>query len=477
MKFSSKFINGTMLVSQYCSKSRLICHKILPLPLAAFLLIFVLIAPMEGSPNKASNILCDRGSMLKQKEIKIKEKEEPKLKIRSEVIHGAQMEDKYDSITMPVYRTTIFGFKSVEELFEHGADVLSGKRDDEFFYMRVGNPTNTALERRLAKLESAESCVVTASGMGAIATVMWTFLKQGDHVLADTTLYSGTRTLLGELLTKFGVEVDFVDFNDLGLLRKSLKPNTVIVFFESPYNPTLKINDIAQIAQIVHSYKKDIRVVFDNTFATPYLQNPLLLGADIVVHSITKYIGGHSDVMAGCALGSKEDTQKIRFTGVENATGAVMSPDNAYLALRGLCTLPIRMDQQCKNAMKIAQYLEKSPYISKVYYPGLESFPGHKTAKKQMRDFGGIVSFEVRMDPEQMKRFVNGLKLIRLAGSLGGVETVIEHPAFMSHFNYTPEQLAESGIAPNQFRLSVGIEDIRDLIDDLEEAFKNSVSR
>ncbi|MDR0715611.1 MAG: aminotransferase class I/II-fold pyridoxal phosphate-dependent enzyme [Puniceicoccales bacterium] len=436
-----------------------------------------MIAPIEGGSNEASDILCDRGNMLKQKEIKIKGDEEPKLRVRSEVIHGAPLKDQYDSIVMPVYRTTIFGFKSSEELFEREANVVSGKRDDEFTYMRVGSPTNDALERRLAKLESAESCVVTASGMGAISTVMWTFLKQGDHVLADTTLYSGTRVLLGELLTKFGVEVDFVDFNDLGLLRKSLKPNTVIVFFESPYNPVLKINDIAQIAKIVHSYKKDIRMVFDNTFATPYLQNPLLLGADIVVHSITKYIGGHSDVMAGCVLGSKEDMRKIRFTGVENATGAVMSPDNAYLALRGLCTLPIRMDQQCKNAMKIAQYLEKSPHISKVYYPGLESFPGHETAKKQMRDFGGIVSFEVKTSPEQMKRFVNGLKLIKIAGSLGGVETVIEHPVSMSHSSYTPEQLAESGITLNQFRLSVGIEDVRDLIDDLEKSFENSVSR
>jgi methionine-gamma-lyase len=265
-----------------------------------------------------------------------------------------------------------------------------------------------------------------------------------------------------------------VDFNNLQLVKKSLKPNTVMVYFETPCNPTIKVNDIKAIATIAHNYNKNIRVVLDNTFASPYLQHPLQLGVDICIHSLTKYINGHSDVLAGCVCGNKQDIKIIRDEGLRDSTGSVLSPDDAYMVIRGLKTLAVRMNVICQNALAIAQYLEKSPYVKKVYYPGLKSHKNHIVAKKQMEQFGGMISFETNLSFSQTKKFVNNLKLVTLAVSLGGVESLIEHPASMTHILFTKEALLKSGITPNLIRFSTGIEDVRDLIEDFDQAFKSA---
>ncbi|MDR1773768.1 MAG: PLP-dependent aspartate aminotransferase family protein [Clostridioides sp.] len=395
------------------------------------------------------------------------------LKLNTKAIHGKRLKDQFGSVTVPVYRTSTFEFKDIEE---------SGQRAEKFFngdggvfaYSRLGNPTTESLEYTLAELEKAESAVVTGSGIGAISSVMWTFLKQGDHVLADTALYGDTHGLFEKLLKKFGVEIDYVDFTDFELFQKSLKQNTAIVYFESPCNPTLKVNDIEKISTIAHEFNKDIKVVIDNTFPSPYLQNPITLGVDIVVCSMTKYLGGHSDIIGGAIFGSKKDMLEIRFVGIECATGSVLSPDNAFLVMRGIATLPVRMQRHCENAMKIAEYLEKSKYIKNVYYPGLKSNPYHEIAKKQMRNFGGMIAFETSLDFEKTKKFIDELKIVKLAVSLGGVESLIEHPASQTHHSLSEEELALAGISPTQVRMSVGIEDVEDLIDDLEQAFKKA---
>jgi methionine-gamma-lyase len=276
------------------------------------------------------------------------------------------------------------------------------------------------------------------------------------------------------MLHKFGVEVTLIDFNDLELIKKSLKSNTVMVYFETPCNPTIKVNDIKAIATIAHNYNKHIKVVLDGTFASPYLQHPLQLGVDIVIHSMTKYINGHSDVLGGCVCGSKKDLKMIRDEGLRDSTGAVLSPDDAYLVLRGLKTLGVRMKTICENALSIAKYLEKSPYVKKVYYPGLKSHKNHTIAKKQMESFGGMISFETNLNFNQTKKFVNNLQMVTLAVSLGGVESLIEHPTSMTHVLFTKEALVKSGITPNLIRFSTGIEDVKDLINDFEQAFKNS---
>ncbi|TDV28489.1 methionine-gamma-lyase [Paraburkholderia caballeronis] len=368
------------------------------------------------------------------------------MKRSTQVIHAGTERDPYGSVTTSVSRSGTSGFASVDEA--------------------------AALERRMAALEGAGDCVVTASGIGAISTVMWTFLKPGDHLLADTALHGDTHALFAHALTRFGIEVDGVDFNDVDRVRDALKANTAIVYFESPCNPTLKVNDIAALSALAHTHHPHVRVVVDNSFATPYLQNPLALGANLVVHSTTKYLGGHGDGVGGCICGTKADVARLRFDGIGHATGAMMAPDNAYLVLRGIATLSVRMERHCDNAAKIARYLAGSPHVARVHYPGLAADPGHAVAVTQMRAPGGMVALELAGSFEQAKAFVNGLKLIRIAVSPGGVESVIEHPASMTHARLAPDERPAAGIAPTLVRVSVGIEDVDDLIGDLEQAFR-----
>jgi len=387
----------------------------------------------------------------------------------TKAIHAGMVDNEYGAVAVPVYRATTYATKTVDEGIEKARRLFAGE-DEIYAYARMNSPTSAALERRLAALEQAEACVVTASGIGAITTALWTFLKAGDHVLADTALYGDSHNFIAEVLSRFGVQSDFIDFHNYDLIKKTLKPNTTLVYFESPGNPTLKINDIAAVSKIVHDHNKNIRVVIDNTFASPYLQNPLTLGANLVVHSMTKYLGGHSDVIAGCVCGTAADIARVRFSGIETTTGAVLSADYAYLTLRGIASLPARMDRHCANALAVAQFLEKSPAVAKVRYPGLPSFDGYEVAKKQMRQGGGMISLELAGGFDDAKRFLNRLRLIQLAVSLGGVESLVEHPASMTHSLIPAADRIAAGITDSQIRLSIGIENPADIIADLAQA-------
>ena len=286
--------------------------------------------------------------------------------------------------------------------------------------------------------------------------------------MADKTLYGCTFALLSHGLTKFGVEVDFIDTADLEMVKEKLKPNTRVVYLETPANPNLKITDIEEVAKIAHT-NNYAKVVVDNTFATPYNQNPLTLGADIVVHSATKYINGHGDVLAGFVVGTKEMVEEIRGNGLKDMTGAILGPQEAYYIIRGLKTFEVRMERHCANAMKVAKWLAAHPKVEKVYYPGLEDHEGYEIAKKQMKNFGGIMSFELKGGFEAGKTLLNSVQLCALAVSLGDTETLIQHPASMTHSPYTREERLAAGITDGLVRLSVGLENVEDIIADLEQ--------
>lgn len=386
----------------------------------------------------------------------------------TKAIHAGQVEDtQYGSLCTPIYQSSTFVFDSCEQ----GGRRFSGE-ENGYIYTRLGNPTVSVLENKIAALEGGEACLAAASGMGAISSTLWTLAGAGKHILADGTLYGCTFALLNHGLPRYGVEVDFIDTSDLDAVRAHLKPNTVAVYLETPANPTLKLTDIAAVATIAHEFNPEIRVVCDNTFASPALQNPLALGADIVVHSATKYLNGHGDVVAGFVVGKADFISQVRLFGLKDMTGAVMDPFAAYLILRGLKTLELRMARHCENAKKIAAFLVEHPAVETVYYPGLQSHPNHEIAARQMRDFGGMVAFEVRGGKDAGMKLVNSLQLITVAVSLGDAESLIEHPASMTHSTYNAEELAASGIAPGLIRLSAGLENAEDLIADLDQALR-----
>ena len=384
----------------------------------------------------------------------------------TKAIHAGNVKDtQYGALTTPIFQTSTFVFDSCEQ----GGRRFAGE-EAGYIYTRLSNPTTSVLEAKVAALESGEACVAAASGMGAISSALWTVAGTGKHIVADGTLYGCTFALLNHGMTRYGVEVSFVDTSDLDAVRAALKPNTCAVYLETPANPNLKIADIAAVADIAHGYNKDIKVICDNTFASPYLQRPLELGADVVVHSATKYLNGHGDVIAGFVVGSAEFCNEVRMFGLKDMTGAVMDPFCAFLILRGLKTLEIRMQKHCANAKAVAEFLYDHPAVEKVYYPGLIDHPGHDIARRQMRDFGGMLSFEVKGGRAAGVKLVNALHLVTVAVSLGDAETLIEHPASMTHSTYTEEELAASGIAAGLIRLSVGLENAEDLIADLKQA-------
>jgi len=320
----------------------------------------------------------------------------------------------------------------------------------------------------LALLEGAEGALATSSGMGAISSTMWTLLKSGDHLLADKTLYGCTYAYFSHGLTKFGIDVEFVDTSDLEAVKKAMRPNTKIVYLETPANPNLKVVDIKAVCEIAHK-NEGTRVVVDNTFATPYLQRPLEFGADLVIHSATKYLNGHGDVVAGFVAGDLDTVTQIRLIGVKDMTGSVLSPQDAFLMIRGMKTLELRMARHCSNAYEVAKFLEANSMVEKVYYPGLVSHEGHEIAKEQMDGFGGIIAFDVKGGLEAGKKLLNSLELCTLAVSLGDTETLIQHPASMTHSPYTVEERAAAGITEGLVRISVGLEDANDIIADLEQ--------
>ena len=390
----------------------------------------------------------------------------PNVGLGTKAIHAGNVKDtQYGALTTPIYQTSTFVFDSCEQ----GGRRFAGQ-EGGYIYTRLGNPTVSVLENKVAALECGEACVAAASGMGAISSALWTIAGAGKHIVADGTLYGCTFALLNHGMSRYGVEVSFVDTSDLAAVKAALKENTCAVYLETPANPNLKITDIAAVAEVAHAYNPAIKVVCDNTFASPALQNPLALGADVVVHSATKYLNGHGDVIAGFVVGKADFIGEVRMFGLKDMTGAVMDPFAAYLILRGLKTLEIRMERHCANAKAIAEFLDQHPAVEKVYYPGLKNHVGHDIAARQMKDFGGMLSFEVKGGRAAGTKLVNALHLITVAVSLGDAETLIEHPASMTHSTYTEEELAASGIPGGLIRLSAGLENAEDIIADLEQA-------
>lgn len=387
----------------------------------------------------------------------------------TKAIHGGQTKShEYQSLGMPIYQTSTFYFDSCEQ----GGRRFAGE-EGGYIYTRLGNPTINLLEEKVATLEGGEAAVAASSGMGAIASVLWTVAGAGKHIIADSTLYGCTFALLNHGLTRFGVEVTFLDTSDYDALAKAFKENTVAVYLETPANPSLKITDIAKVAKMAHDYNKDIKVICDNTFATPYLQQPLSLGADVVVHSATKYLNGHGDVIAGFAVGKADFIGEVKMVGLKDCTGAVLGPQEAFLVLRGLKTMEVRMQRHCSNAAKLAEYLEAHDKVELVCYPGLKNHPGHEVAAKQMQNgFGGMISIIVKGGKAAGMKFVNSLQLCTIAVSLGDAETLVEHPASMTHSTYNADELKVAGISEGLVRISVGLENIDDIIADFDQALK-----
>ena len=381
-------------------------------------------------------------------------------------IHAGTLKNLYGTLAMPIYQTSTFIFDSAEQGGRRFALEEAG-----YIYTRLGNPTTTVLEDKIAALEEGEAAVATSSGMGAISSTLWTVLKAGDHIVTDKTLYGCTFALMCHGLTRFGIDVTFVDTSNLDEVKNAMKENTRVVYLETPANPNLKIVDIEALAKLAHTNPNTL-VIVDNTFATPYMQKPLTLGADVVVHSVTKYINGHGDVIAGLVITNKALADQIRFVGLKDMTGAVLGPQDAYYIIRGMKTFEIRMERHCKNARKVVEFLNNHPKIEKVYYPGLETHPGYEIAKKQMKDFGAMISFELKGGFEAGKTLLNSLKLCSLAVSLGDTETLIQHPASMTHSPYTKEEREAAGITDGLVRLSVGLENVEDIIADLEHGLE-----
>ncbi len=376
------------------------------------------------------------------------------MKFETKAIHEGQPNDPLTgAVSFPIYQTSTYA--QIEPGITKG-----------FSYGRTDNPTRSALERVLASLEEGQFGLCFSSGLSAVNTIM-NLLSEDSHVIAVNDLYGGTYRIFTKLYIKFGVEFSFVDLTKPESIEKNIKKNTKLLWLESPTNPLLKIIDIEKCARIAKEH--NLIVVVDNTFATPYLQKPLELGADIVLHSTTKYINGHADVIGGALVCNSDSLyQDLKF--YQNAVGGVPSPMDCFLILRGLKTLSLRMDRHCKNARKIAEFLQSNSKVKKVYYPGLEEHEGHEVAKKQMRDFGGMISFEIDTDLKGIKRFFSSIKIITLAESLGAVKSLICHPATMTHASVEPETRLKRGITDQLIRLSVGIEDVEDLIEDISDA-------
>jgi cystathionine gamma-lyase len=381
------------------------------------------------------------------------------MKFETKAIHVGEepnfKEGGYGDVVVPIHLTSTFARKEVE------------KPTGGYEYSRTGNPTRHALEKRLAALENARFALAFSSGLAAEAVVCMTLLKSGDHVIAFDDLYGGTRRLFNSVLADFDVEFSYVDARDLKNVHEAVKTNTSLIWMETPTNPLMRLCDLAGIAEI--GKERKITTVVDNTFMSPFLQNPLDFGIDVVVHSTTKYLNGHSDCVGGAVMLSDEKLHgRIKFN--QNAIGAILSPFDSYMVLRGTKTLAVRMERHCRNAFDIARFLESHPKVRKVHYPGLESHPQHELAKRQMKGFGGMLSFEIDGGLKESKSFLENLRLFSLAESLGGVESLIEHPALMTHASVPREEREKTGITDSLIRVSAGIEDAGDLMEDLGQA-------
>ena len=363
----------------------------------------------------------------------------------------------------PIYQSSTFAFPKAEKL----GDTISGGPDNEIFiYTRGSNPTQRTLEKTIAEVEEAEDGLVTSSGMAAINLIAITFLEAGSHAIVSNVTYGDTHHLFDHILRKFGVDTTFVDMTDPANVEKAIRDNTRLIFFETPTNPLLRLIDIKAVSEIAH--KKNIKVAVDNTVMTPYYQQPILLGADISVHSMSKYINGHSDVVGGVILSGKNDRLSMRFNLF--STGPVLDPHACYLVIRGLKTLHVRLHKHQENVIRVVEYLARHPKIKKVNHPYMSDHPDRELAASQMTGMPSILSFEMNGSLEDGKKMINKLNIFRRAVSLGGVESLAEHPATMTHAIIPRERRLEHGISDTLMRLSIGIEDSSDLIDDLKQA-------
>jgi methionine-gamma-lyase len=378
----------------------------------------------------------------------------------SKLIHSGGIKDPLGSAVTPIYQTSTFSFQSAD----HGAKCFSGESDG-YIYTRIANPTIKDLENTMADLENGHGGIACGSGMGAVNTVYMSYLGQGSHIVCTQAVYGPSRGILETIYPKFGVEATFVDSTNLKNVENAIQENTKLIYLETPANPTMDIADIKAISELAHT--KGIKVCVDNTFCSPYLQKPLDLGADIVLHSMTKFINGHADIVAGMVVAKSEEDYKLMRPMMINL-GCNMDPNQAFLTRRGLKTLSIRIDKAQENCIKVADYLNNHPKVSWVKYPGLKDHPQYELGKKQMNGPGAMISFGLKGGFKAGETLMNSVELALLAVSLGGIETLIQHPASMTHSKLTKEGREAAGITDDLVRYSVGIEDVEDIIADLE---------
>ncbi len=386
--------------------------------------------------------------------------------LSTRAVHAGEPRTKYaDSLTTPIIQTSTFTFKSSKAIEDY-----TKKGKEHFEYGRYGNPTAKIAEARLANLEGAEDCVVFSSGMSAITTTILSLVQSGDHIVITDDSYKKTLEFCRSYLKQFAIECTIIPFGDYTALENAIKKNTRFIFSESPTNPYLNIFDLVKIKKIADQH--NVMTLIDSTFATPYNQRPIEFGMDVVLQSCTKYLAGHNDILAGAMLGKKDLVEKVRD--LHKSMGGTIDPHCCYLLLRGLKTFPLRVQKQNESALKVAEFLEGHPRIKKVYYPFLKSHPHYKVATQQMAGGGGVVTFETKGNLKSAERFLDALKLCYIGPSLGGVETLITHPALVSYYNYTRKERYKLGITDTLFRLAVGIEDVEDIIKDLERGLKQS---
>jgi methionine-gamma-lyase len=388
------------------------------------------------------------------------EKEEEGLNTR--IVHGGNFEDQFGSATVPIYQTSTFAFANAEE----GAKCFAGESDG-YIYTRIGNPTINALEKAVANLENGFGGIAVSSGMAAVSTIYMTLLEKGAHMISTDAVYGPSRVIIETLFSKFGVESNFVDTTDTENIIKAIRPNTKMLFIESPANPTMGITDLKACVEIAKKHK--LITVVDNTFCSPYLQRPFEFNVDVVFHSMTKFINGHADIVAGMIVAREEKLYKqLRSNMI--SMGCNMDPHQAYMVLRGLRTLGLRVERAQQNAIKVAEFLSAHPKVKWVKYPGLKSHPQYDLSLKQMKGPGSLICFELKGGFEAGKVLMNNVRIALLAVSLGGVETLIQHPASMTHSKLPKESREQAGITDGLVRYAVGIEDVEDLIKDLSVA-------
>lgn len=382
----------------------------------------------------------------------------------TKLIHAGEIHDKFGAATVPIYQTSTFSFESAEE----GAKCFAGESKG-YIYTRIGNPTIDALERQIASLENGFGAIAVSSGMAAVTTIYLALMSAGDHIISTDAIYGPARSVMEKQFVRFGFQSTYIKTTDLEAIEKAIRPNTKVLYIETPANPTMDITNIKACAEI--ALKHGILLVVDNTFCSPYLQNPLDLGADVVFHSMTKFINGHADIVAGVII-AKEEKLYSQLRNMMVLMGCNMDPHQAYMVLRGLKTLSIRIDRAQENAMKVAQFLENHPKVAWIKYPGLSSHPQYELGKEQMKGDGSMISFGLKTGYAGAKVLMNSVKLALLAVSLGGVETLIQHPASMTHAKVSAEDKQKAGITDDLIRFAVGIEDVNDIIADLKQGLE-----